>query len=112
VGHPPFCDAVLPGTAVAGPLGLDAEALHRFEDFPVEVGRAVEDQILCRCVVRKRFSQLLRHPCARWTPGHVAVQDAPSIMRDREEAVEHAEGERTARNESKDLWLLVFEGSC
>jgi hypothetical protein len=38
--HPAFGDAIPPRASEAGPLGLDAEALHRADDFLVEVGGA------------------------------------------------------------------------
>ena len=37
---------------------------------------------------------MLGNPCARRMPGDIAVQDAPSVMRNHEEAVEHPKRER------------------
>jgi hypothetical protein len=42
--HPAFGDAIPPRASEAGPLGLDTEALHRADDFFVEVGGAIKDQ--------------------------------------------------------------------
>jgi hypothetical protein len=40
--------AILPGTSVAGPLGLDAKALHSFDYIAVKVRAAIEDQMAGR----------------------------------------------------------------
>jgi hypothetical protein len=42
----------------------------------------------------KRFSQLLDGPQAGRVLGHVEMQDAPTVVADDEETVEHAEGDR------------------
>jgi hypothetical protein len=94
VADPTLGDAVLPRTSEAGPLGLDAEALHRVDHFFIELCAAIKDQIAGRRVVRERLAQLLNDPGAGRVFGHIAVKDAPPIMRNDEEAVENAEGER------------------
>ena len=86
---PALGHAVLPRTAEAGSLGLDAEALYRADDFLVEIRAAIKDQIPRCGIVRKCLAQLLDHPCARWLPGHIEVKDAPPITSDDEEAVQH-----------------------
>ena len=87
-------DAVLPRAAEAGPLGLDSEALDDADDLSVEVGGAVEYQVLRSRVIREGLAQLLCDPNTARMPGNVAVQDAPPAMGDDEEAIEHAEGQR------------------
>src|ERR1017187_5123385 len=87
-------DAVLPRVAEAGPLGLDSEALDDADDLSVEVGGAVEYQVLRSRVIREGLAQLLCDPNTARMPGKVAVQDAPPVMGDDEEAIEHAEGQR------------------
>lgn len=47
-----------------------------------------------RMFARKRLAQLLRNPNATRMLGDVEVQDAPAIMSDHEEAIQHAEAER------------------
>ena len=86
--------AILPRTSEAGTFRLDAEAGDRFDDLRTEVRSAVEDQIFRSGVVRERLAQLLVHPRARRMPGDVEMKNAPSIMRDDEEAVQHTESER------------------
>jgi hypothetical protein len=86
-------DAVLPRASEAGPLGLNAEALHCVDDIFAEVRRPVEDQILRCRVVRESLAQLLRDPRAGRMPGDAEVQNPPSIMRDHEETVKHPKGE-------------------
>ncbi len=85
---------VLPRAAEAGSFGLDAEAADRFDDLSAEVRSTVEDQLFRSHIVRERLSQLLNNPCARRMTGNVEMKNAASVMRDHEEAVQHAEGER------------------
>ena len=94
VPDPSLRNAVLPRASEAGLLGLDAEARHGVDHLRIEAGAVIEDQIARRGVVRERFPQLLSDPGARRMPGHVAVEDAPPIMRNDEKAVKNAEGER------------------
>ena len=89
-----FGNTVLPRASEAGSLRLDAEALHGVDDFSIEIGAAIKYQILGRGVVRKCLAQLLNDPRAGRMPGEVAVQNSPPVVRDDEEAVKHAEGER------------------
>ena len=42
----------------------------------------------------KRLPQLLRQPGARRMPGHIAVQNAPPVMCNDEEAIEYVKSER------------------
>ena len=62
VADPTFGDAILPRTAVAGSLRLDAEALYCVDHFFIELCAAIKDQV-ARCgVVRKRLAQLAGGP--------------------------------------------------
>ena len=94
VSDPAFCDTVLPRTAEAGPFRLNAEALHCIDHFRIKAGTTIKDQVARRRIIGKCFTQLLNHPCAGWMSGYVEVQNAAPVMRDDEEAVEYAEGER------------------
>src|ERR1035437_9363540 len=94
IPNPAFCNTVLPRTAEAGPLGLDAEALHRADNFLVEVRCAIEDQIGGDLVIRKGLAQLLRDPRTTWVPSDVEMKNTPPLMRDHKEAVEHAKRKR------------------
>jgi len=94
VSNPALGNAVLPRAAEAGSFGLDAEAFHRFDDFAVELRSAIKDQITRRRVVRECLAQLLNDPLACRMLGHVAVKDTPPVVRDDEETVENAEGQR------------------
>jgi hypothetical protein len=76
-----FSDPILPRAAEAGSLWLNAEALDSADGFFVEVGPAIEDQILGRRVVGKRFTELLCHPGARRMLRHTEVQDTAAVMR-------------------------------
>src|ERR1022692_4720386 len=87
-------DSVLPWTAETGLFGLNAEAPDAADHLSAEIRGPVEDQVSRGRVVRKCLPQLLRYPRARWMSGHIAVQDASSVMGDYKKAVECAEGER------------------
>ena len=66
IPNPAFCDTILPRTAEAGPLRLDAEALHRADNFLVGVRCAIEDQVGADLVVRRGLAQLLLDPRTTW----------------------------------------------
>ena len=94
ITNPAFCNTVLPWTSEAGPLGLDAEALHCADNFLIEVCCAIEDQVGGHLVTRKGLAQLLRDPRTTWVPSDVEMKDPPPVMRDHKEAVEHAKCQR------------------
>ena len=89
-----FGNAVLPWTPKAGLFALDAQAPHHVDHPLVEAGAAIENQVAGRGVIRGRFAQLLHHPSARWMAGHVELKNAPTVMRDDAEAIQHAECRR------------------
>jgi len=60
---------------------------------------AIKDQVFERGLKGKRLTQLLGDPSARRMLRNVNLQDAPPIMTDDEEAVEHAERNRWHREE-------------
>ena len=84
VSDPALGNSVLPWASKAGPLGLDAEALHHVDHFFIELRAAIKDQVAGSGVVRKRLAQLLDDPGAGRMLGHIAVQDASPVMRDGE----------------------------
>jgi len=88
VAHSALGNTVLPQTAEAGLLGLDAKHLHRIDHFFIELRAAIKDQIAGCHVVRECFAQLLNDPGACRMFGHIAVEDAPTVMRNDKEAVE------------------------
>lgn len=94
VANPTLGDAVLPRTSGAGALGLDAEALHCVDHFFIEVCTAIEDREFRSRVVGECLAELLNNPCTAGMLGDVTAKDSPPIMRDDEEAVQHAESER------------------
>lgn len=71
--------SVLPRTAETSSLGFDPETLDGGDDLCVEVGGAVEDQMLRSRAIRKSLTQLLYHPGACRMPGYIAVEDTPTI---------------------------------
>ena len=94
VAHPTLGNPVLPWTSEAGPLWSNAKALHCVDDFLIEARVAIKDQVAGRRVVGECLPQLLNNPRTARMLGHVAMKDTPSIMRDDEEAVQHAERQR------------------
>ena len=89
--------SVLPWTAEAGPLRLDAETPDCADNFVIEVGAAIEDQVLRNPIEGKCFAELLRDPCARRMLGHVAAQNPSSVVGDHKEAVDYPERQRGHR---------------
>ncbi|HXP70768.1 MAG TPA: hypothetical protein VOA88_15910 [Candidatus Dormibacteraeota bacterium] len=59
----------------------------------------IKNQVFDRGFKGKRLRQLLGDPTARRMLRDINVQDAPPIMTDDEEAVEHAEHNRWHRQE-------------
>jgi hypothetical protein len=72
---------------------------HRCDHLEPELPIAIKDQVFVSGFKRKRFAQLLDDPSARRMLRDINVQDAPPIMTDDEEAVEHAERNRWHREE-------------
>src|ERR1035437_4223889 len=89
VSYPAFRNTVLPRTAETGSLGLDAEVLHRVDHFFTELCAAIKDQVAGRRVIGERLAQLLHGLGAGRVFGHIAVKDAPPVMRNDKEAVEN-----------------------
>jgi len=97
--NPTLGNSVLPRALEARSLGLDIEALDHVDHFLIEVGTTIKDQISRRRIVGKCFAQLLNDPGTRRMFGNVPMKDAPPVVRDDEEAVENAEGDRRHREE-------------
>jgi hypothetical protein len=55
----PRCNTVLPRTSEAGPLGLDAEAVHSVDDFTIEVGAAIQDHMFRSQIVGECLAHFL-----------------------------------------------------
>ena len=92
--NPTFGDTVLPRTSEAGSFGLDAEAFDGADDFFVEVRSSVENEMFRGAIVGECFPQLLHDPRTVWMSCDIPVKDAPPVMRDDEEAVQHTEDQR------------------
>jgi len=75
-------------------LGNDPCGFHRCDHLEPELLIAIKDQVFLRSFKWKRLAQLLDDPTAGRMLRDVNVQDAPTIMTDDEEAVEHAERNR------------------
>jgi len=86
-------DAVLPRTLEGSAHRFCAEDFHGPDDFIIEGGVAVVDQIFGRGVIGEGIAQLLGNPGAGWMAGDVEVQHAAPVMSNDEEAGEHAESQ-------------------
>src|SRR5216683_2531464 len=86
---------------------------HRCDHLAPKLLIAIKDQVFVRGLEWKRFAQLLDDPSARRMLRDVNVQDAPPIMTDDEEAVEHAERNRWHSEEvhCRDRLSMVLEKS-
>ena len=85
--------AILPRALERSAYRLCAQDFRCPNDFCIEDGVTVMDQIAGSGIVGKGLTQLLNNPRAGRMPGHVEVQNTTPVMRDDEEAVENAEGE-------------------
>src|ERR1017187_4095145 len=83
-----FCNPVLPRTMETGSLRLDAEDLHRVDDFLIEVCTAIEDQVAGSRVVRECLAQMLNDPGAGRMPRHIEAQNTPPVMSNDERRVD------------------------
>src|SRR6266478_8565691 len=99
--NPSLCDAILPRTFKGGSERDDRQRSNDCGNLGSILAITVEYEKPGSCCKRKRFSQLLDHPLARRVLRDVEVQNAPTIMTDHEEAVQHAEGDRRSREKIK-----------
>jgi hypothetical protein len=86
----PFCH----GLRKLVRLGWTPKTLYRIDHFVIELRAAVKDQEPGSRIERECLAQLLDDLIADWVLGHIAVQYPPPVMRNNEEAVECAKGER------------------
>ena len=92
--YPAFRNAVLPWTSETGALGLNAETLHSFDHFIVELRAAIKNHVAGDRVIGEGLAQLLNDPRTRRMARHLTLKNAAPVMRDDEKAVEHSEGQR------------------
>src|ERR1022692_4360114 len=109
--NPTFRDAILPGTLEGGPHRLHLQGSNRCGNLKSVLPIPVKDQKPGSRLERKRFPQLLDGPQAGRVLGHVEVQDAPTVVADHEEAIEHAERDRRDGEEihSGDRFPMVAQ---
>ena len=114
VANPAFGDAVLPGTLEAGPFGRNAKALHRADDFLIEVRAAIKDQVSGNRITREGLAKLLHDPRAGGMLGHIAMENPFPVMRDDEKAIKHAEGERRHGKEvhCRNGFMVIVQECC
>ena len=91
---PTLRNTVLPRAFKADSLRLNAEALDGIDDLFIKTAAAIKDQATRRSVVWESLAQLLNNPGARWIPGDIEVKNSSPVMRDDEEAIEDAKGQR------------------
>jgi len=94
-----FGHAVLPRASNRNSNWADAEVLRRLQDFAIECVFAIKDEKLRCRIVGEALSKLLSHPRGRRMPRDVVVKNAPPVMSNHEEAIQHAECCRGNREE-------------
>jgi hypothetical protein len=106
-----FGDVVLSRASKAGSFGLNAEALHGVDHFPVELWAAIKDQVSGSRVVGECIAQLLNNPGTTRMSGHIAVKDLAAVMRNDEEAIQHVESERRYGKEihPRDNFTMILQ---
>src|SRR5690349_9699984 len=92
--YPTLCDSILPRTLERGADRIHAQGSSRCGHFQSILGITIKDDEPRSGSKGKCFSQLLDDPRACRMLCDIAVQDAPTIVTDDEEAVERAEGDR------------------
>src|SRR4029077_4715580 len=73
---------VLPRTTHCSPHSLDVHGANRDGHFGAVLGVVIQEEKLGRPFVGKGFAQLLHDPSAGRMAGHIAMQDAPTVMTD------------------------------
>src|SRR5260370_33188013 len=91
--HPALRDAILPGRSEGSSLGNHPRGFHRGDHLQPELLIAIKDQVFVRRFKGKCLAQLLDDPTSSRMLRAFNVQDASTLMRDDEEAVEHAEAD-------------------
>ena len=95
--YPALGDTVLPRATDRRSDGGESHGFYSALNLGTELRVMIEDQILLPVIVRKCFSQLLRHPTTGWVPGDAEVQNATAVMSDEEETIENSECDRWNR---------------
>jgi hypothetical protein len=92
--YPALGDTILPGTPNRGSRRGYFHRADCGRDIQPILGVMVEDHKLGSGLVRERLSQLLHDPTGRRMASDVEVHNAPTVVADEKEAVEHIKGER------------------
>jgi hypothetical protein len=111
---PTLANTVLPWTSETGPLfGWMPRLFIVLTTSSLKLAPRFKDQVARRRVIGECLTQLLNNPGTARMLGHVAVKDTPSIMREDEEAVKHAEGERRHGEEihCSNRFTMVFQNA-
>jgi len=96
---PPFRHAILPRTLERCPDRSHVQGSNGHGNLKSVFAVSIKYQKTGSRSERECLPQLLNDPEACRMFGHVEVQDAPTIVTDHEEAVDHAEGDRRHREE-------------
>jgi hypothetical protein len=92
--YPALDDTILPGTPNRGSRTGYFHRANCSPDIQPILGVMVEDHKLGSGLVRERLSQLLHDPTGCRIASDVEVHNAPTVVADEKEAVEHIKGER------------------
>ena len=111
----PFDVRTLPRRSWRSQHFLNAQLFHLLGEFGTEDAVAVAQQIARRAVSRKRLPQLLRAPFRGWMSGDAKMQNAPPLMRQHQQHVEHLEPDGRYRKEvdrNHGLHVVLQEPAC
>jgi hypothetical protein len=97
--YPALGDPVLPRATDRRSDGGESHGFYSALNLGAELRVMTEDQISLPVIVRKCFSQLLRHSTTGWVPGEAEVQNATAVMSDDEETIENSEWDRWNREQ-------------
>ena len=92
--YPSFRDSVLPRAANARPDSFDPARFQKATHLGAEFAVTIEDDVAVWAWKRQGLSELLQNPIARRMRGGVEMENAPLMMLDDEEAVQHTETQR------------------
>ena len=87
----------MPGRARRGEHLFDAHGFHLLNKVLAKDPIAVAQQITRRTVPRKGVTKLLNRPLGCGMSGDAKLEDAPTVMCQHEEHIEHLEPERWHR---------------
>jgi hypothetical protein len=109
-----LCYSILPGASNRNSNRAHSQTLRGFQNLPLERVLAIKDEKLRRGIVGEGLPKLLGYPSPRRMPCDVVVKNAPPVMSNDEETIQHAEGERRNGEEvhGRDGFSMIAQERC